>query len=77
MQGIERPRDAHLASLQDKAGRYWLNEQPAGSWLYYEDPWPEVLARKSTVEEEFDPSSVFEIGRSRVRTPYGGGSEKY
>ena len=53
-----------MALLQDQAGRYWLNEQPAGSWLYYEPPWPRVLALPSTVAKIFDQCMVGQVGPS-------------
>ena len=33
-----------VALLQLQAGRFFVNEQPQGSWLYEERPWPAVLA---------------------------------
>ena len=38
-----------MALKQTNQSRYWLNEQPEGSWLYYEAPWPEVINHPSTV----------------------------
>ena len=53
-----------MALLQDKQGRFWLNEQPRGSWLYYEDPWPEVLARPNTRSKIVDQCMVGQTGPS-------------
>jgi len=43
---------ARLALIQIREGRYFIVEQPSGSWLYNESPWPTVLEHKSIVRVE-------------------------
>ena len=59
---LESHRDAQpvawscgkVALIQLTEGRYFLNEQPTGSLLYEEDPWPLALRHPSVVSVRFD-----------------------
>ena len=44
----------HVALRQARNERFYLNEQPLGSSLYQEEPWPKVLSRSDALACTFD-----------------------
>jgi len=47
-----------IAMLQHNNGRYYVVEQPDGSWLFEEYPWPAVLQLPGTTKVVFDQCRV-------------------
>eukprot|EP00974_Lingulodinium_polyedra_P025746 2487648-Lingulodinium_polyedra.AAC.1 len=44
----------HVALYQCRAGLGFISENPAGSWLFREDPWPQVAEYPGVVYELVD-----------------------
>ena len=43
-----------IAQMQLRKGLHFICEQPSGSDLYYEKPWPDVLKHPSVSQQRYD-----------------------
>ena len=52
----------HIAMIQIKCHRYFINEQPDPSYLYQEHPWPIVMAHPTVTKEIVDQCMTGQTG---------------